>query len=251
MHRAVGVAFVMTGCALGMSLFTTTARADQFLIAKNTTSDAIAVYRRTTTGWCSKTVVTPYSFSDPNAHFYDVHGTSGNDVMVAYTRGAALNWCGYTNILPLKPLASKNYLTILGDNGQDVIWGGNGGSFLGLKVCGGIDCSGFGANSDDSTNFIFVGSSSAQGGPKSDYIIDLNGGSASGGSGDDLFCSAVPGVSSSTAVILSGDDGNDTRSGPAAVNETSIELTSTTMYQDQCSFVYTYMNYSVTSMLSS
>jgi hypothetical protein len=235
---------------------------DKVLVAKDTKSDAAAVYRKKPDGSCSKTIIPPFR-SPPDAvtTLYRAHGTPGDDIIVVMTEGAPLNWCGFSGIRPLKSLVGSPFATlqVFGDEGADVIWvndaniaTGPGAFSTYLTVYGGKPPPG--ESQDTAGNFINAGSSHPTGGTKDDVILTLMSRTVFAGSGNDLMCTEVANVPFTPTVgafWLDGGPGTDTRSGrPSNGGDMSMEVVGGTFERDRCSLAYLYMYGAVLGMLS-
>jgi hypothetical protein len=227
------------------TLLTSEAKADYLIVGKNTgTSTTPAVYRRTTSGTCSKTVL-----SVVGGFNYYFRGTDGPDVMMVHDAGANIAWCGY-NIAPLAALNGK-VLIVEGGQGRDVIWGGNGG---GAARAYRIRAAGFGTGSDNDINYIAAGPADYVDGSVTQknyiYLPSSTNAEAMGGIMNDVFCTSVTGVFYNPDVeeIYASQGLLDSRMGPAALVEQGVEVSGPS--SNECDYTYAAVVLTIQEMLA-
>jgi hypothetical protein len=216
---------------------------EQILVAKDTTTDAIAVYRRSPSGVCSKQVL-------PSSTFYTIQGTPNDDTIVVLSNADPVNFCGHTSILPFY-LVDGGFVEVSGEAGMDHIWVGSTPAHTFIRAYGGAWY-----GDDTSHNYIYVSGpkGTAEAGSEGDYIVALNGANADGRAGNDVFCTGVSFLLTGPATSINGTresalapNERNERFGAAASTERDIQFTSSNL--STCDIVYRFLQSSRQSML--
>jgi hypothetical protein len=226
-NEVTALSTALTAAALLIAPMTRAAMGDYILVAKDTTTDQVAVYRRAANNVCSKQVLSI-------TNYYTVNGTSRDDVIVVLSESDPVSFCGYANVLPFY-LLDGGEVVVTGEAGMDEIWVGSTPALTNITVYGG---SRWGA--DTSNNYVYVAGprGRANAGSAGDYIVALNGATALGAAGDDVFMTGVSFLLAGPAGRVDGGLGYNRRFGPAVWDESNIQRTSTETYNGDAVYAW-------------
>lgn len=231
--RFPGVAFLGLGVIAGIQMTAVDASADQIIVGKNTTDNYPAVYRKAANGTCSKTLPYPYDY---------IYGTDSDDVIFVHTNPGTISWCGFS----IGPIATiPNILNVMARKGADVVWvEDTNRGWINVDPAADAGCC------DDSDNIVYAGSAGrVYGGDFKDTIL-VPGATqeVKSGDGNDLICTKVSDVfTNHNAGVIRGGLGSDSRYGPAAATEISVENKGSS--SSACDLVYVYAALTVLNML--